>query len=72
VDNLFIGDKLTRNQLQSSDGTVFDLRNVTSPIIVFTSTEDNISPPPQTLGWISICIGTSTTSAPPAARSCIA
>ena len=52
VDNLFIGDKLTRNQLQSHDGTTFDVRNITSPIIVFTSTEDNISPPPQTLGWI--------------------
>jgi len=52
VDNLFIGDKLTRNELKSHDGTVFDLRNITSPIIVFTSTEDNISPPPQTLGWI--------------------
>jgi len=52
VDNLFIGDKLTRNQLKSSNGTIFDLRSVTSPIIVFTSTEDNISPPPQTLGWI--------------------
>ena len=52
VDNLFIGDKLTRNELQSHDGTTFDVRNVTSPIIVFTSTEDNISPPPQTLGWI--------------------
>ena len=53
VDNLFIGDKLTRNQLRSSDGTIFDVRNVTSAIIVFTSTEDNISPPPQTLGWIA-------------------
>jgi hypothetical protein len=52
VDNLFIGDKLTRNELKSHDGTVFDLRNVTSPIIVFTSSEDNISPPPQSLGWI--------------------
>jgi hypothetical protein len=52
VDNLFIGDKLTRNQLQSSHGTTFDLRSVTSPIIVFTSMKDNISPPPQTLGWI--------------------
>ena len=30
----------------------FDLRNVTSPIIVFTSEGDNISPPQQTLGWI--------------------
>jgi hypothetical protein len=52
VDNLFIGDKLTRNQLQSRDGTTFDVRNITSPIIVFTSSGDNISPPPQTLGWI--------------------
>lgn len=52
VDNLFIGDKLARNQLRANDGTVFDLRNIASPIIVFTSTEDNISPPPQALGWI--------------------
>ncbi len=52
VDNLFIGDKLTRNEIKSHDGTVFDIRNITSPIIVFTSSEDNISPPPQALGWI--------------------
>ncbi|MBJ7309053.1 DUF3141 domain-containing protein [Rugamonas sp. CCM 8940] len=52
VDNMFIGDKLTRNQLQSHNGTTFDLRNITSPIIVFTSMVDNISPPQQSLGWI--------------------
>ena len=52
VDKLFIGDKLTRNELKASDGTTFDLREVTAPIIVFTSKGDNISPPPQTLGWI--------------------
>ena len=52
VDNLFIGDKLTRNQLKSGNGTTFDLRTIASPIIVFTSMADNISPPPQTLGWI--------------------
>lgn len=52
VDEMFIGDKLTRNQLQSSDGTVFDMRNLEAPVIVFTSLGDNISPPPQTLGWI--------------------
>ena len=72
VDNLFIGDRLTRNQLHSRNGTIFDLRSVTSPIIVFTSMADNISPPPQALGWIVDLIGTSTTSAPPAERSCIA
>ena len=52
VDNRFIGDKLTRNQLKSGNGTTFDLRTIASPIIVFTSMADNISPPPQTLGWI--------------------
>ena len=52
VDKLFIGDQLARGELQSSDGTVFDFRNITSPIIVFTSMGDNISPPQQALGWI--------------------
>ncbi|MFG1417264.1 DUF3141 domain-containing protein [Xanthobacter sp. V0B-10] len=52
VDELFIGDKLTRNEVRSTDGKVFDLRNIASPVIVFTSQGDNISPPPQTLGWI--------------------
>jgi hypothetical protein len=52
VDNLFIADRLTRNQLRAADGTVFDARAVTSPIIVFTSMGDNISPPQETLGWI--------------------
>ncbi len=52
VDELFIGDKLTRNQLRSSSGQVFDFRNVSSPIICFASLGDNISPPQQSLGWI--------------------
>ena len=52
VDELFVGDKLTRNELTSSTGQVFDLRNITSPIICLTSFGDNISPVQQTLGWI--------------------
>jgi hypothetical protein len=52
VDKHFIGDKLVRNEIATSDGRLFDIRNVTSPIIVFTSRGDNISPPQQTLGWI--------------------
>ncbi len=52
VDRLFIGDELTRNQLATADGRKFDIRDVTSPIIVLTSEGDNISPPQQTLGWI--------------------
>ncbi len=31
VDNLFIGDKLTRNEIRSHDGVTFDVRNITSP-----------------------------------------
>jgi len=57
VDNLFIGDKLARNQLTSTTGKVFDLRAITSPIIVFASEGDNISPPPQALGWIADLYG---------------
>ncbi len=52
VNEHFIGDKLARNEITTSDGRLFDIRNVTSPIIVFTSLGDNISPPQQTLGWI--------------------
>jgi len=52
VDKLFVGNKLTANELISNDGHIFDLRNVTCPIICFTSLGDNISPPQQSLGWI--------------------
>jgi hypothetical protein len=31
---------------------VLDLRNIKSPIVVFCSKGDNITPPPQALGWI--------------------
>ncbi|PXF28665.1 3-hydroxyalkanoate synthetase [Pokkaliibacter plantistimulans] len=53
VDNLFIGNRLTANQMVMADGTRVDLRNIRSPIIVFCSKGDNISPPQQALGWIS-------------------
>ena len=38
----FHGDKLTRNQLQSRDGVIFDVRNITSPIMCLL-VGDNIS-----------------------------
>lgn len=53
VDNLFIGNKLSTAQLRSSDGRPIDLRNIRSPIVVFSSYGDNITPPPQALGWIT-------------------
>ncbi|MGO1254888.1 MAG: DUF3141 domain-containing protein, partial [Alcaligenes aquatilis] len=53
VDNLFIGNKLSTAQLLTSDGIRIDLRNIRSPIVVFSSFGDNITPPAQALGWIT-------------------
>ncbi len=36
VNEHFIGDKLVRNEISTSDGRLLDIRNVASPIIVFT------------------------------------
>ncbi len=52
ADELFIGNKLAATEIVSSDGFRFDLTNITSPIIVFCSKADNITPPPQALDWI--------------------
>ncbi len=52
VDELFIGNKLAAGMIQASDGTTIDLRNISSPIVVFCSEGDNITPPQQALGWI--------------------
>jgi hypothetical protein len=53
VDKLFIGNKLSTAELVTSDGVRIDLRNIRSPILCFCSMGDNISPPPQALGWIT-------------------
>ena len=53
VDNLFIGNKLSTSRMVTKDGLRIDLRNIRSPIIVFCSKGDNITPPPQALGWIT-------------------
>jgi len=53
VQNLFVGNHLTAGEVRSDDGrTVIDLRNVRSPVIVFASWGDNITPPQQALNWI--------------------
>jgi len=52
ADNLFVGNKLATGRLHTADGTAIDLRNIKSPIIVFSSWGDNITPPQQALGWI--------------------
>lgn len=52
ADELFIGNKLSSGKLNTSDGSQVDLRNIASPILVFCSKADNITPPQQALGWI--------------------
>ncbi|MGD9917816.1 MAG: DUF3141 domain-containing protein [Paenirhodobacter sp.] len=53
VDNLFVGNRLSSGEIITSDGIRVDLRNIRSPIVVFCSKGDNITPPPQALGWIT-------------------
>ena len=52
ADQLFVGNKLVSGELHSSSGTRIDLRNIKSPIIVFCSWGDDITPPQQALDWI--------------------
>ncbi|MGI9510592.1 MAG: DUF3141 domain-containing protein [Geminicoccaceae bacterium] len=52
TDELFVGNKLMRGEIETSGGTVIDPRNIRSPIVVFCSHGDNITPPQQALEWI--------------------
>ena len=52
TDELFVGNKLTKGTIQTSDRRRIDLRNIRSPIVVIASWGDNITPPPQALNWI--------------------
>lgn len=52
VDELFVGNRLASGEIRTSDGTAIDLRNIRSPIVVFCSKGDNITPPQQALDWI--------------------
>ena len=52
ADNLFVGNKLSSGQIRTSRGERVDLRNIKSPIVVFCSWGDDITPPQQALDWI--------------------
>jgi pimeloyl-ACP methyl ester carboxylesterase len=52
VDELFIGNNLAAGRIQARNGMTVDLRNIRSPIVIFCSKGDNITPPAQALGWI--------------------
>jgi pimeloyl-ACP methyl ester carboxylesterase len=53
VDELFVGNKLSSSEIVTSDGARIDLRAIRSPIVIFCSEGDNITPPQQALGWIT-------------------
>jgi pimeloyl-ACP methyl ester carboxylesterase len=52
VDELFVGNNLAAGKIQTSNDEVIDLRNIRSPIVVFCSKGDNVTPPQQALGWV--------------------
>lgn len=52
VDELFIGNNLAAGRITMANGEAVDLRNIKSPIVVFCSKGDNITPPQQALDWI--------------------
>jgi hypothetical protein len=52
VDELFVGNRLAAGDIRTPDGTAIDLRSIRSPIVVFCSRGDNITPPQQALDWI--------------------
>ncbi len=53
VEQIFVGNRLVRNMAQLEPGRTVDVKNIRSPIIVFASHGDNITPPQQALNWIA-------------------
>ncbi|MGO4525167.1 DUF3141 domain-containing protein [Microvirga sp. 2MCAF35] len=53
VENLFVGNNLAQGEAEWSEGRAFDLRAIQSPIIIFASLGDNITPPQQAFNWVA-------------------
>ena len=53
VDELFVGNKLTKGAIVSGDRRRMDLKAIRAPIVVIASWGDNITPPQQALNWIT-------------------
>ncbi|MEQ1671935.1 MAG: DUF3141 domain-containing protein, partial [Hyphomicrobium sp.] len=52
VENLFVGNRLGKNEARLEPGRSIDLKAIRAPIIVFASRGDNITAPQQALNWI--------------------
>jgi pimeloyl-ACP methyl ester carboxylesterase len=53
LDNLFVGNRLARGEAKAAPRSFIDLKAIRSPIIIFSSAGDNITPPQQALNWIA-------------------
>ncbi len=53
VNELFVGNRLARGEIKATPGTYLDLKDIRSPIVIFSSGGDNITPPQQALNWIA-------------------
>jgi pimeloyl-ACP methyl ester carboxylesterase len=52
VEQLFVGNRLVKNEARLEPGRPVDLKAIRAPIIVFASHGDTITPPQQALNWI--------------------
>lgn len=57
TQNLFVGNRLWRGEVRSAEGQAFDLRAIRSPIVLFASMGDNITPPQQAFNWVADVYG---------------
>jgi len=55
--NLFVGNKAWSGSVQGADRRALDLREIRSPIILFASMGDNITPPQQAFNWVADVYG---------------
>jgi len=53
VEQIFVGNRLSRGEARLERGRTIDLKAIRSPIIAFASHGDNITPPQQALNWIA-------------------
>ena len=53
VEQIFVGNRLVKNEARIEPGRPVDLKAIRAPIIVFASHGDNITPPQQALNWIA-------------------
>ena len=55
--NLFVGNKVWSGEVKGAAGKAMDLRDIKSPIVLFASMGDNITPPQQAFNWVADIYG---------------